>query len=203
MIRCCRAGSGSPPASPRTSADGQSDANDGANAASHTTGGLPPRLARTTSRAGSRGGSVTGEPASPPLTRTGSRGGSGAVSPTILDITESWLQVAKQWGSQRTHCSSGFFQMSPGCYVGRAGGPSTASRMLAPPPRHQRDMQRVQGPAGMRQRLTSDGGDPGTPNTRQLVDEAADMLSNLLASPDKVPWGRQSACLLSYRYSSC
>lgn len=42
----------------------------------------------------------------------------------------------------------------------------------------------------MRQRLASEGGeggDPGTPATRQLVDEAADMLSNLLASPDKVP----------------
>ena len=44
----------------------------------------------------------------------------------------------------------------------------------------------MQGPSGARQRLTGDGGDPGTPNTRQLVDEAADMLSTLLASPDKV-----------------
>lgn len=44
----------------------------------------------------------------------------------------------------------------------------------------------MQGPTGARQRLTGDGGDPGTPNTRQLVDEAADMLSTLLASPDKV-----------------
>jgi hypothetical protein len=44
----------------------------------------------------------------------------------------------------------------------------------------------LQGPTGARQRLTIDGSCPGTPNTRQLVDEAADMLSNLLASPDKV-----------------
>ena len=44
----------------------------------------------------------------------------------------------------------------------------------------------LQGPSNARQRVTGDGGDPGTPNTRQLVDEAADMLSTLLASPDKV-----------------
>jgi hypothetical protein len=44
----------------------------------------------------------------------------------------------------------------------------------------------LQGPSTARQRVTGDGGDPGTPSTRQLVDEAADMLSTLLASPDKV-----------------
>lgn len=66
----------------------------------------------------------------------------------------------------------------------------------AEPSRKRGDVCDVQGPTGTRQRLTSDGGDLGTPNGRQLVDEAADMLSQLLSSPDKVSLLRKSSDLL-------
>lgn len=89
-----------PPSVPRViiqSADGGENDADRSKGVSGTAGDdLPPRLPRSAapvgSRTGSRSGSMTGEPESPPLTRAGSHG-SGAVTPTILDITESWLQV--------------------------------------------------------------------------------------------------------------
>lgn len=103
-----------------------------------------------------RTGSGAGEAAAPQPARSISRAGSGAGEPASPPLTRT---------------------------ASRAGSGAVSPTIL--------DITEswLQGPAVMRQRLASEGGeggDPSTPATRQLVDEAADMLSNLLASPDKV-----------------